>query len=489
MSKIIPVVFSANEAYARFIPAVLLSIKENSDPCYLYRIYIFYSELSKKMKKMILKSESDFLKIEFVNVSEFVKNSDLYTLAHFSKEMYYRLLIPEVLKQYAKVIYLDCDLIVRHDISELFNEDITGYALGGVYNYCHGETLKYLKNQGFEPLSYINSGVLLFNNRVWQREELVKKCFELIDTCRDFKYPDQDVLNRICANKIKLLDPRWNFMWRPWGKSGDEALDRRIDELSKTFYIHHFISYLKPWKYPYLKDANIWLEYAKRVPCAKTLYKEYYGVKNITDNLVVQEFNTARIDIRNLGKSDNGVIVQGDNINVVRPEWIKSDQGQGCVLQTKEFRCHFTVQAVNDGKLSLTFLGRDVRSDGERLPLWVKYMSIRIDDKEFLSKPLNVWHNQYKQFVLNVKDGQVVHICFIRGYYQYSKEELREIILKIRGQADFVQKNIRKITKIALRLMKKRDYSKLYSVSYKKDQKIIRILGLKISLKQKNTAA
>lgn len=491
MSNIIPIVFSANEAYARFIPTVLLSVKENSDPSYFYQIYIFYSELSSQMKKMIRKSESEFMKIEFINVAEYVKNTELYTLAHFSKEMYYRLLIPEILKQYDKVVYLDCDVIVRNDISELYAENIDEYALAGVVNFCEKMTQNYILSIGLKPEQYINSGVLVFNNKRWHKDGLVSKSFQLIEERKDFTLPDQDVINCVCRGMIKYINHKWNYMWRPSGPLDDLKVQRIVDEQAKGFYIIHYISGIKPWKNKFISEADIWWSYAKRVPCSKKLYKEYINqtINSFTQKEILKEFDTTRIDIRNLGKSDNGVIVKGRNIIASKPFWIKSDYGQGCVLQTKEFRCHFTIQAVNDGKLTLTFLGRDYRIKNERLPLWIRFVSIRVDDREILTEPLSVWHNKYKQFSFDVKDGQIVHVCFVREYYQYSKDELRSIILKIKHQSKYVQDNIRKITKTALRMMKKPSYPSLYSVSYKKDKKIVRICGVKFTFKQKNTAA
>lgn len=48
--------------------------------------------------------------IRFINVKEYFKDRSLVTPAHFTVEIYFRLVMPDVLKKYDKVIYLDSDL-------------------------------------------------------------------------------------------------------------------------------------------------------------------------------------------------------------------------------------------------------------------------------------------------------------------------------------------------------------------------------------------
>ena len=43
--------------------------------------------------------------IRFINVKEYFKDRSLVTPAHFTVEIYFRLVMPDVLKKYDKVIY------------------------------------------------------------------------------------------------------------------------------------------------------------------------------------------------------------------------------------------------------------------------------------------------------------------------------------------------------------------------------------------------
>ena len=99
--------------------------------------------------------------------------------------MYYRILIPELLSDYAKVLYLDCDILIQRDISALYDTNISKYMVGAIKNPPHKDITSYKHNTlHIDENLYFNSGILLFNT---------KKCLDLNlkDTCFDLlkKYP------------------------------------------------------------------------------------------------------------------------------------------------------------------------------------------------------------------------------------------------------------------------------------------------------------
>ena len=80
-------------------------------------------ENQEKMKTFLGQFENAGL--QFCDVSRFVDQYELTTNnPHISNETYYRFLIQELLPYYSKVLYLDSDLIVKGDVSELFSVDL-----------------------------------------------------------------------------------------------------------------------------------------------------------------------------------------------------------------------------------------------------------------------------------------------------------------------------------------------------------------------------
>ncbi len=100
-----------------------------------------------------------------------------------------------------------------------------------------------------EPESYFNAGMLVLD---------LEKCREITDdikavevlTAHKMHYNDQDCLNIIFEDNVKLLDVRWNYITAI--PSCAESLDKRISErytelLRNEYGIVHYIGSQKPW--------------------------------------------------------------------------------------------------------------------------------------------------------------------------------------------------------------------------------------------------
>ena len=76
--------------------------------------------------KQIQKYESKNVDIEFVDLSYYIEKvqDKLYTRDYYTNTTYFRLFLPDLYPQYDKVLYLDSDIIVLGDISELYNTDM-----------------------------------------------------------------------------------------------------------------------------------------------------------------------------------------------------------------------------------------------------------------------------------------------------------------------------------------------------------------------------
>ena len=156
--------------------------------------------------------------IEFVNVEAYKNNfSDelMDVLKHWTVGSLYRLLIPEILANLEKIIYLDCDVIVNMDIRELWEVDMNGKSLAGARDFPYSQKFmnrirgKYL---GINMRDYINSGVLLMNLRkIRECGLLYKIASDLIVSNRALIFaPDQDALNAIFCGDIEIISNRFN---------------------------------------------------------------------------------------------------------------------------------------------------------------------------------------------------------------------------------------------------------------------------------------
>ncbi|QFJ53760.1 glycosyltransferase family 8 protein [Pseudobutyrivibrio xylanivorans] len=254
-NDIIPIVFSANAKYAPYIAVTITSIMKNASKDREYRFYVLYTELP---ATTILRLEDicgENYKTECVNVQEFCKDG-MYSSAYFSIEMYYRIMIPEIFKQYDKVLYLDCDIVAVHDVSELYDVDLGDNLIGAVRNLMHDKMKKYIiLSLGLDTDKYINSGVILFNCDQCRKEHYTDESFKLLAKRQDFRYPDQDLINMMSVDRIYYLDPRWNFTWHYRHLQESKNLELHLNdedmanfyEYEKNPYLIHYTGEVKPW--------------------------------------------------------------------------------------------------------------------------------------------------------------------------------------------------------------------------------------------------
>lgn len=288
------IVFASNNKYAKYMTVAIKSLIEHTSNDTNYDIIILETGIEEQLKNNIesMADEHNNISIRFLNVETIFKqeNSEkFYCHIYLTKEMYLRLYIPTILKDYDKAIYIDCDTITQADVAELFNQDISEYYIAAARDFNSIVNIvqypkidsyfnKLLKIKNME--NYINSGVLLMNLPKLREIDLPKKTFELLDIHKELLYPDQDLINLICVDNIKFLHPGWNFVFaiNPMLVSNNKFIKYAI-EWSKGLAeqkIIHYISEVKPWANPNMAYGDIWWSYAKKTPIYQTLLKDFF---------------------------------------------------------------------------------------------------------------------------------------------------------------------------------------------------------------------
>lgn len=164
---------------------------------------------------------------------------------HFSKEMYYRLLLPWILPECGRALYLDSDMIVRGDLTPMYQMDLGDDLLAAVLDSWPAGRRQAVKRLELQD-DYYNSGVqLLALDRIRKRytvEAFLQKVKELQETY-ELEYPDQDLLNKLYDGKIRELDERYNYAATRY------VVERLVPKYSlrRRVIIAHFLAKRKPW--------------------------------------------------------------------------------------------------------------------------------------------------------------------------------------------------------------------------------------------------
>lgn len=185
----------------------------------------------------------------------------LITLDRFPLTMYYRFLLPEILVDTDKVLYLDCDTMVRENLNNLFKTDLNNYACGVVIDQQCDDVINH--NRLEINSDYFNSGVMLMNLKRWRDENYATKiCQWIASNPSRCLYPDQDGLNKVLSEVVTYLPVRYNFqeMWLTM-KDLSRVHFRRwseIEKCKKNPAIVHFCVGDKPWfsecRNPYVQE-------------------------------------------------------------------------------------------------------------------------------------------------------------------------------------------------------------------------------------------
>lgn len=251
---VVPVVFATNNGYAPFLDVAILSLIAHATPRYYYDIYVFETELSDLNIQKLEEHKGENYRVNCIDLKSKFNDSTLYSRAHYSKEMYYRIFIPELFYHCDKVVYLDCDVIVNRDIAQLYEIDLGDAPLGAVHNAMNYSMYRYVTRMLKLPAErYFNSGVLLINVNSFVENKIKIKCFDLLKIKNNLVCPDQDLLNLSCRDSAKMLDSGWNFQWHnvlPYAEKVVKESQASLDNAQAKKYITHFTSGKKAWSYP-----------------------------------------------------------------------------------------------------------------------------------------------------------------------------------------------------------------------------------------------
>lgn len=188
--------------------------------------------------------------------------------AHYTLPVYYRFLIPQLFPDIDKVLYLDGDLIVKGDVSKLFNTDLENYPIAMCEDFN-----KYTFNArlGMDAGSiYYNAGVMLLNCKTWRAENFADKLFEFALKNREYiEFPIQDALNPCMEGRVLTLDKTWNCQVY---QTDGEGIIYNFDIKKDKANIIHYIGKIKPWSQEALKNS-FFEQYF--------IYKDYLVMDNI----------------------------------------------------------------------------------------------------------------------------------------------------------------------------------------------------------------
>lgn len=288
--KEIPICFATDDNYVPFLAIAVASLLDNANKDNFYRIFVLITQLKQENIDKISKLQTPNSSIEFISLAkELDKIKDMFHLRdYYSKETYYRIFIPNLFPQYKKVLYLDCDITVTGDISELYGTHIHGFYVGAAQEEVM-QTFDVFGNYvekalGIKRDNYFNAGILLINCRRWRNKLIAEKFVDLLNRYKFRVVQDEDYLNVLCKGHIRWVSLGWNKTSYKNEKFDDK--DLRL--------IHWKINW-RPWKYKDVLYEDCFWKYAKQTDF-------YDQLIQMRDSRTQADFDKDKLLMENLSK-------------------------------------------------------------------------------------------------------------------------------------------------------------------------------------------
>jgi lipopolysaccharide biosynthesis glycosyltransferase len=292
--KVFHVAFCTDDNYVLQICVAADSLMQHSKPEQFYEIFILISQnVTQAHKKMLFGIRNKFKNctVRLVDMGDKFKNANH---KGWGTPMFYRLYLPYILT--VKWLYLDGDVVVRKDISELFEIDMYNHYVAGVRDmngYINPESNYHKEVLEIPNLnSYICSGVMLINSGELVDNFINEKFLKMVEEYgkeNKFVFPDQDIINISCFGHILVLPCKYGFLGHTDYENNYEnssyakwtCTRETWDEGRTDPYIIHYTN-PKPWV-KWNKFAKYWWEAVDKADCKDQVY-EKYNKRSIMDS-------------------------------------------------------------------------------------------------------------------------------------------------------------------------------------------------------------
>lgn len=251
MDNNIHIFFASDNNFVLPLYNALSSILRNANAQDNLNFYILDKDISENNKNKIknLKKVKPF-NIEYIKINDdLFKDCPLLKICgHISLQTYYRYIIPRVKPNLPKVLYLDCDILVKSSLSDLWNIDLKDTYCGAVQELYKDSNIDARR---LNVKTYFNAGVLLLNNKKMIEDNTTDELFRVTKDLYEsgnLVYQDQDVLNVVFNDNITWMSPRFNYQQNISGDSSEKIYSQtELEDAKRNVVLVHYNSGIKPW--------------------------------------------------------------------------------------------------------------------------------------------------------------------------------------------------------------------------------------------------
>lgn len=260
---VVHIATAINRGYLPYFAVMVQSIISSRDMSREYCVHVVSSDVTLDDLDQMPFLNDDRFTVDLVDVNWFKGDvAELKFGEFFTVECIYRLALLDALPNVEKILYLDSDLVVLKDLSELYDIDLEhNYAAavrdigiaGMAGGYAPDETER-LSKLGIDDFNnYFSSGVMVWDLRKTRSDFSLSQFVSWISE-NDPRYADQDCLNFFFKGSVLFLDMKWNTLFDSEGVRVSDIASFAPKEMQQEYLrarkepaIFHYAGPIKPW--------------------------------------------------------------------------------------------------------------------------------------------------------------------------------------------------------------------------------------------------
>lgn len=213
MVKRMNICISASDKFIELGAILLHSVVHHAKPDTKFVFFIIDNGISEENRRNVLSMfEREKAEIVFINAGDIEKDAGMKIDAgRWTLSTLQRLYIAEFLPQDVdRILYLDCDMLVRGPLDALYETDFGDeYVIAGAEECLSVENKNNIGLSEQDPC--INAGMLLIDIERWRNFEVGRKSLAFLkENLQHLQFFDQDIINAVLKNRIKLVHQKYN---------------------------------------------------------------------------------------------------------------------------------------------------------------------------------------------------------------------------------------------------------------------------------------
>ena len=207
------VVLGVTDKYLPFVGVVLASLlNSTSGPLHLYVVSDMTEDNNQKLATIAAQFDAQVTLVQ-MPVQPDARLPASFKLGNEPNALYWQLLLPELLPALDRIIVVDHDKLVRHDIKQLWQTDLGDSLLAAVSHRFLIPNGKVKTDFGGD---YFDYSVMLVNLKLWRQENIVGQALKAVSEYESKKdsiqFWGQSALNKVVAGRWLALPVKWNCL-------------------------------------------------------------------------------------------------------------------------------------------------------------------------------------------------------------------------------------------------------------------------------------